>query len=119
MPQFVTVSAAFRTPLGWTLGAKSYYDIKDGGSPAIDVVGLYQNPCRCWSLALFYLKFPDRMQYNFMLTLTGVGWTESFGSEVVRALLGPLLIGERGLPWPTPLVKPPATPEVPAGPKQP
>jgi LPS-assembly protein len=100
--QFVTAGGAFRTPWGWTVGAKGYYDVKNGRSPEYDVVGLYQNPCKCWSLGLYYLQFPDRAQYNFMLSLTGIGWTESFGTAVVRSILSPLLIGEKGLPWAAP-----------------
>lgn len=100
--QFVTAGGGFRTPWGWTLGAKGYYDVKNGGSPEYDVVALYQNPCKCWSLGLFYLQFPDRAQYNFMLNLTGIGWTENYGTAVVRSILSPLLWGERGLPWASP-----------------
>lgn len=98
---FLTMGGAFRTPWGWTFGAKAYYDVQNGRIPELDVVALYQNPCKCWSLGLYYLKFPDREQYSFMLSLTGVGWTEAAGSAVVRTLLSPLLWGERGLPWPT------------------
>ncbi|MGH7251379.1 MAG: LPS assembly protein LptD, partial [Nitrospiraceae bacterium] len=119
---FVTATAAFRTPLGWTVGAKSYYDIKGGTASETDVVALYQNPCRCWSLGLFYMIFPDRTQYNFMISLTGVGWTDNFGTEVVKSILYPLLIGERGLPWTTPggpYGMQPATPSAPPGPRQP
>ncbi len=97
--QFVTAGGGFRTPWGWTVGAKGYYDVKNGRSPEYDVVALYQNPCKCWSLGLYYLQFPDRAQYNFMLSLTGLGWTENFGTAVVRTILEPLLIGEKGLPW--------------------
>jgi len=100
--QFVTAGGAFRMPWGWTVGAKGYYDVKNGRSPEYDVVGLYQNPCKCWSLGLYYLQFPDRAQYNFMLSLTGIGWTENFGTAVVRNILSPLLIGEKGLPWAVP-----------------
>ncbi|MCI0428567.1 MAG: LPS assembly protein LptD [Nitrospiraceae bacterium] len=100
--QFVTAGGAFRTPWGWTVGAKGYYDVKNGRSPEYDVVALYQNPCKCWSLGLYYLQFPDRQQYSFMLSLTGIGWTESFGTAVVRSILSPLLIGEKGLPWAAP-----------------
>ena len=100
--EFVTAGGAFRTPWGWTVGAKGYYDVKNGRSPEYDVVGLYQNPCKCWSLGLYYLQFPDRAQYNFMLSLTGIGWTENFGTAVVRNILSPLLIGEKGLPWAAP-----------------
>lgn len=100
--QFATMGGAFRTPWGWTIGAKAYYDVKHGRSPELDVVALYQNPCRCWSVGLYYLKFPDREQYSFMLSLTGIGWTESAGTAVMRTLLSPLLWGERGLPWAAP-----------------
>jgi LPS-assembly protein len=100
--QFLTAGGAFRTPWGWTVGAKSYYDVKTGKSPEYDVVALYQNPCKCWSLGLYYLQFPDRQQYSFMLSLTGIGWSESFGTAVVRSILSPLLIGEKGLPWAVP-----------------
>jgi LPS-assembly protein len=99
---FTTAGGAFRTPWGWTVGAKGYYDIKNGKSPEYDIVALYQNPCKCWSLGLFYLQFPDRAQYNFMLNLTGIGWTENYGTAVVRNILSPLLWGERGLPWAAP-----------------
>ncbi|MFI5223191.1 MAG: LPS assembly protein LptD, partial [Nitrospirales bacterium] len=100
--QFVTAAGAFRTPWGWTVGAKTYYDVMVGKSSEFDVVALYQNPCKCWSLGLYYLQFPDRQQYSFMLSLTGIGWTESFGTAVVRSILSPLLIGEKGLPWAVP-----------------
>ena len=100
--QFVTMGGAFRTPWGWTFGAKAYYDVKNGRSPELDTVALYQNPCKCWSVGFYYLKFPDREQYMAMLSLTGVGWTDSAGTAVMRTLLSPLLWGERGLPWAVP-----------------
>lgn len=100
--EFVTAGGAFRTPWGWTIGAKGYYDVKNGRSPEYDVVALYQNPCKCWSLGLYYIEFPDRTSYNFMLSLTGIGWTENPGTALIKTILSPLLIGERGLPWPTP-----------------
>ncbi len=100
--QFVTMGGAFRTPWGWTFGAKAYYDVKNGRSPELDAVALYQNPCKCWSVGLYYLKFPDREQYSAMLSLTGIGWTDSAGTAVMRTLLSPLLWGERGLPWAVP-----------------
>jgi LPS-assembly protein len=40
-----------------------------------------------------------------MLTLTGVGTTENFGTQIMKYLLQPLLIGERALPWPSPYGK--------------
>jgi len=100
--QFVTAAGGFRTPFGWLIGARAYYDILNRRSPEYDVVALYQNPCKCWSLGLFYLQFPDRAQYNFMFSLTGIGWTENYGTNVVRSLLSPLTWGEKGLPWASP-----------------
>jgi LPS-assembly protein len=100
--EFLTAAGAFRTPWGWTFGAKSYYDVLAGKSSETDVVGLYQNPCKCWSLGVYYILFPDRQQYSFMLSLTGIGWTDSFGTALVRSILSPLLIGEKGLPWSVP-----------------
>jgi LPS-assembly protein len=102
---FVTAGGAFRAPLGWILGARSYYDIKSGKSPETDIVALYRNPCQCWSLGLYYIAFPDRVQYNFMIALTGIGATENFGTYVLRSLIGPLVYGERALPWPAPMGK--------------
>ena len=99
---FLTLGGAFRTPWGWTVGAKGYYDVKHGRSPEYDVMALYQNPCKCWSAGIFYLQFPDRQQFNFMLSLTGLGWTENTGTAMMRSILSPLLWGERGLPWYTP-----------------
>jgi LPS-assembly protein len=100
--EFVTAGGAFRTPWGWTFGAKGYYDVQNGKSPEYDLVGLYQNPCKCWSVGLYYLQFPDRAQYSFMFNLTGIGWTENFGTAVIRSILSPLLFGEKGLPWAAP-----------------
>jgi LPS-assembly protein len=99
---FTTLTAATKLPFGWTVGTKLYYDLRNGQSPELDVVGLYQNPCKCWSMGLYFLQFPDRQQYNFMISLTGIGWTENFGTAVLKSILSPLLIGERGLPWAAP-----------------
>jgi LPS-assembly protein len=99
---FLTFGAAFRTPLGWTLGAQTYYDVRNGTSPETDVVALYRNQCQCWSLGLYYIKFPDRVQYSFMVSLTGIGANETFGTQLMKYILGPLVAGERGLPWPSP-----------------
>jgi LPS-assembly protein len=106
---FVTAAGAFRAPLGWTIGARTYYDIKSGASPETDMVALYRNRCQCWALGFYYITFPDRVQYNFMLTLAGIGSTENFGTQMMKYLLGPILLGERALPWPSPMGKRPAT----------
>jgi LPS-assembly protein len=99
---FATAGGGFRTPWGWTIGARGYYDIKHKRSPEYDVVALYQNPCKCWSAGFFYIQFPDRQQYGAMLNLTGIGWTENVGTSIMRSILTPLLWGERGLPWDSP-----------------
>ncbi|MEC4688496.1 MAG: LPS assembly protein LptD [Nitrospirota bacterium] len=109
---FASLTAAVRAPLRWTLGTKAYYDFQAGASPELDVVGLYQNPCRCWSLGLYYIKFPDREQYNFLVNLTGLGSTEGFGTQLLQAILSPLLGQERGVPWSTSTsIKPQASPD--------
>jgi LPS-assembly protein len=114
---FVTAGGAFRAPLGWIIGARTYYDMDSGIRPETDIVALYRNRCQCWSFGFYYIEFPDRVQYNFMITLTGIGATENFGTQVLRALIGPLVYGERALPWPSPMGKIPretmATPPTP------
>ena len=90
--QFVTMGASVPLGVGHS-GRKAYYDVKHGRSPELDAVALYQNPCRCWSVGLYYLKFPDREQYSFMLSLTGVGWTESAGTVVMRTLTESASVG--------------------------
>ena len=102
---FLTAGGGIRTPWGWTVGGKVYHDFATGQTPEWDVVGLYQNPCRCWSLGLYYVQLAgaggvsERNQFNFLLTLRGIGATPGFGTKVVKAILGPLLEGEPGLPW--------------------
>ena len=97
--QFLTAGAAVRLPLDVTLGAKVYRDFHVGRTSELDVVGLYQNPCRCWSAGFYFIQFPDRTQAGFMINLTGIGNTDSFGSELLKSLLNPLVLGEKGLPW--------------------
>lgn len=99
--QFATATGAVRLPYGVTIGAKTYYDIKTGERPETDLVGVYQNPCRCWSVGLYYIQFPDRTQFNFLISLTGIGATEADGTQLMKTILGPLLKDEKGLPWPT------------------
>ena len=103
---FFTAGGAVRLPfLGWTLGTRAYHDFVTGQTPEWDVVGLYQNPCKCWSLGLYYIRlsggdgFPERNQLNFVLTLRGVGATTGLGTQLLESILGPLLQDEPGLPW--------------------
>ncbi len=96
---FLTASGAVRTPLGLTVGGRVLHDLTTGDTTEYDVVSLYQNPCRCWSLGLYFIKFPDRSQISFLINLRGIGNTDSFGTQLLQSLLGPLLAGERGLPW--------------------
>ena len=102
---FLTAGGAIRLPLGWTVGTKAYHDFVTGRTPELDVVGLYQNPCKCWSLGLYYIRlsggngFPERNQFNFVLTLRGLGATTGLGTQILKNILGPLLQGEQGVPW--------------------
>lgn len=98
---YATGTLAFRGPYGVTIGGRTYYDMKSGQRPETDIVGVYQNPCKCWSLGIFYIQFPDRIQYNFLISLTGVGATEALGTQLIKQILNPLLQNERGVPWPT------------------
>ncbi len=102
---FFTGGGAVRLSRGWTVGTKVYHDFATGKTPEWDVVGLYQNPCKCWSIGLYYIRLgaggtlPERNQLNFVLTLRGVGATVGVGTRVIQSILGPLLHGEPGLPW--------------------
>ena len=102
---FLTAGGAVRLPLGWTVGTKAYHDFVTGRTPELDVVGLYQNPCKCWSLGLYYIRLsggnglPERNQFNFVLTLRGVGGTTGLGTQLLQSILGPLLQDEPDLPW--------------------
>ena len=102
---FLTAGGAVRLPWGWTIGTKTYHDFATGRTPELDVVGLYQNPCKCWSLGLYYIRLsggnglPERNQFNFVLTLRGLGATTGLGTQILKNILGPLLQGERGVPW--------------------
>lgn len=102
---FLTATTAVRLPGGWTVGTRAYHDLAVEKTPEWDVVGLYQNPCKCWSLGLYYIRLgagdnlPERNQVNVVLTLRGVGATIGVGTRVLRSILGPLLQGEPGLPW--------------------
>ena len=102
---FVTLGGAIRTPFGWTVGSKVYHDFAKRETPEWDVVGLYQNPCRCWSLGLYYIRLgsggglPERNQFNFVLTLRGVGSTQGNGMALLQSILGPVLGNQPGLPW--------------------
>lgn len=102
---FFTVGSAVRLPLGWTIGTKAYHNFVNGQTPEWDVVGLYQNPCKCWSLGLYYIRLsggddlPERNQFNFVLTLRGIGATTGLGTQLLNGILGPLFGNEPGLPW--------------------
>ncbi|MEW6544415.1 MAG: LPS assembly protein LptD [Nitrospirota bacterium] len=113
--QYVTAAGGVRLPYGWTVGAKTYYDLKSGVRPETDVVAVYQNPCRCWSLGLYYIQFPDRVQYNFLISLTGIGATEGVGTMLIKSILYPLLMDEKGLPWPSTTARQPIVPEAAPG----
>ena len=102
---FFTAGGAVRLPWGWTVGTQAYHDFATGRTPELDVVGLYQNACRCWSLGLYYIRLsggnglPERNQFNFVLTLRGLGATAGLGTQLLKRILGPLLQDEPGVPW--------------------
>lgn len=96
---FLTAGGAIRVPFGITLGGRSYFDIANSVIRELDMGALYQNPCRCWAAGISYVKFPDRQQFNFLISLTGIGSTGGYAMQLLQSLLGPLLVGERGVPW--------------------
>ncbi len=97
---FLTAGGAVRLPMGLSVGAKVYRDIRTNQNSELDIVGLYQNPCRCFSFGLYYIEFPDRTQFNFLFSLTGLWTGAGIGQELMSTILGPLFIGDdRGVPW--------------------
>jgi len=100
--EFLTASGAVRLPLGMTVGTRIYHDFVTGQTSEWDMVGVYQNPCRCFSLGLYYIQFPDRQQFNVLVNLTGLGGTQGLGAQLMQSILGPIMAGERGVPWGTP-----------------
>lgn len=102
---FFSAGGAVRLPWGWTVGTKAYHDFVTGQTPEWDVVGLYQNSCKCWSLGLYYIRLsggnglPERNQFNFVFTLRGLAPTAGLGTQVLERILGPLVQDEPDLPW--------------------
>jgi LPS-assembly protein len=96
---YLTAGGAMRLPLGVTLGTRWYHDLRTGETAEWDVMGLYQNPCRCFSFGLYYQEFPDRTQFDFLISLTGLWGTQSNGTELMKSILGPIMADEKGVPW--------------------
>ncbi len=96
---YLTTGGGVRLPHGVTLGTKWYHDFRTGQTAEWDVVGLYQNPCRCFSLGLTYTRLPDRSQFEFLISLTGLWGTQGHGTQLMKLILGPIMAGERGVPW--------------------
>ncbi len=96
---FLTAGGAMRLPGGVTLGTKWYHNFDTGETAEWDVVGLYQNPCRCFSFGLYYQQFPDRTQFDFLISLTGLWGSQNNGTQLMKTILGPIMAGEKGVPW--------------------
>lgn len=96
---YLTTGGGVRLPHGLTLGTKWYHDFRTGLTAEWDVVGLYQNPCRCFSLGLTYTRLPDRSQFEFLISLTGLWGTQGHGTQLMKLILGPIMAGEQGVPW--------------------
>ncbi|GJL53277.1 MAG: hypothetical protein NPIRA02_04090 [Nitrospirales bacterium] len=97
---FLTAGGAVRLPLGLSVGARVFRDVRRNENSELDIVGLYQNPCRCFSFGLYYIEFPDRTQFNFVFSLTGLWSGAGIGQELMSTILGPLFIGDdKGVPW--------------------
>ena len=96
---YLTAGGGMRLPGGVTVGSRWYHDFRTGKTAELDVVALYQNPCRCFSVGLYYLRFPDREEYDFLISLTGLWASQGNGTELMQSILGPIMHGERGVPW--------------------
>jgi LPS-assembly protein len=96
---FLTAGGGVRLPHGVTLGTKWYHDFRTGETAEWDVVGLYQNPCRCFSVGLSYSQFPDRKSFDFLISLTGLWGTQGYATQLMKLILGPIMAGEKGVPW--------------------
>ena len=96
---YLATGGGVRLPLGVTLGTQWYHDLRTGQTAEWDVVGLYQNPCRCFSLGVFYQQLPDRTQFDFLISLTGLWGTQGYGTQLMKTILGPIMVGEKGVPW--------------------
>ena len=96
---FLTAGGGVRLPGGVAVGSRWYHDFRTGKTAELDVVALYQNPCRCFSVGLYYLRFPDREQYDFLISLTGLWGSQGNGTQLMKSLLGPIMDGDRGVPW--------------------
>jgi LPS-assembly protein len=96
---YLTAGGGVRLPHGVTVGTQWYHDLRTGQTAQWDVVGLYQNPCRCFSMGFFYTQFPDRTQFDFLISLTGLWGTQGHGAQLMKSILSPIMAGERGVPW--------------------
>jgi LPS-assembly protein len=96
---FLTAGGGVRLPGGVTVGSRWYHDFRTGKTAELDVVALYQNPCRCFSLGLYYVRLPDREQYDFLISLTGLWGSQGNGTQLMESILGPIMGGDRGVPW--------------------
>ena len=96
---FLTAAGGIRLPGGITVGSRWYHDLRTGQTAELDVVALYQNPCRCFSVGVFYQRFPDRKEYDFLISLTGLWGSQGNGTQLMKEILWPIMGGERGVPW--------------------
>ena len=96
---FLTAGGAIRLPFGLSVGSKVYRDIRTNETSELDIVGFYQNPCRCFSIGLYYIQFPDRTQFNFLFSLTGLWAGSGEGQGLMQTIFEPIFAGERGVPW--------------------
>ncbi|MDH5776133.1 MAG: LPS assembly protein LptD [Nitrospirota bacterium] len=96
---FLTAGGGVRLPGGVTVGSRWYHDFRTGKTAELDVVALYQNPCRCFSVGLYYVRLPDREQYDFLISLTGLWGSQGNGTQLMQSILEPIMGGDRGVPW--------------------
>ena len=86
---FSTFEGGVSLPFGFRAVAKAYYDadpsIGTPYFPEVDYGLFYTNPCRCWGAGFFFIQRPERLgtasgadnEYGFMISLRGIGGTET------------------------------------------
>ncbi len=78
-------------PYNFYFVTRGYYDRNDGVVPEINYGLYYVGANRCWGVGAFYIQRPgDTSEYAFVLTLGGVGYTDSPYSSLYRSLFGRL-----------------------------
>jgi LPS-assembly protein len=78
-------------PYNFYFVTRGYYDKKEGVFPEINYGLYYVGSNGCWGVGAFYIQRPGQAsEYAFVLTLGGVGYTDSPFSALYRSLFSRL-----------------------------